>query len=128
MPLAVDPEAATHRAWGVPETQFADTTEWPYRVSLEEFGRIRMNPTGELPAPLPALEIGKELNRRDGFEMTEADQQIYAAHPGLLNGFFLLDREGVVRWAHIEGQERISDFGKAVPEAEILAAARSLPR
>ena len=87
-----------------------------------------MNPTGELPAPLSPLEIGAELNRRDGFEMTQADEQIYAAHGGLLNGLFLLDREGIVRWAHIEAQDRISDFGKAVPEAEILAAARALPR
>ncbi|MBI4590709.1 MAG: AhpC/TSA family protein [Candidatus Rokubacteria bacterium] len=68
MPLAADPEASTHRAYGVPEFQVADTSQWPYR------------------------------------------------------------REGIVRWAHIEGQEGISDFGKALPEAEILAAACSLPR
>ena len=128
IPLAADPEATTHRAYGVPEFQVADTTQWPYRVTLEELGSVRMNPTGELPAPLSPLEIGAELNRRDGFEMTQADEQIYAAHGGLLNGLFLLDREGIVRWAHIEAQDRISDFGKAVPEAEILAAARALPR
>ena len=61
-------------------------------------------------------------------QMTQVDEQIYAAHGGLLNGLFLLDREGIVRWAHIEAEERISDFGKAVPEADILAAARSLPQ
>jgi hypothetical protein len=31
------------------------------------------------------------------------DEQIAAANGGQLDGFFLLDREGIVRWAHIEG-------------------------
>ncbi|HLE42972.1 MAG TPA: redoxin domain-containing protein, partial [Methylomirabilota bacterium] len=65
IPLAADPEATTHRAYGVPEFQVADTTQWPYRVTLEELRSVRMNPTGELPAPLSPLEIGAELNRRD---------------------------------------------------------------
>lgn len=124
--LAADPEAATHRAYGVPAFEVTDTSEWPYRVTLEDLGRVRLNPTGELPAPLSPLEIGAELDRRDGFQPTEVDEQIYAAHGGQLNGFFLLDREGIVRWAHIEAKDHISDMGKAAPEPEILATARSL--
>ncbi len=99
IPLAADPEASTHRAYGVPAVEFGDTSQSP--------------------------EAAAELNRREGFQPTEVDEQIAAAHGDLLDGFFLLDREGIVRWAHIE---RISDFGKAVPETEILAAARALPR
>ena len=126
IPLAADPEVTTHQAYGLPAFQVADTTQWPYRVTVEDLGRVRLNPTGELPAPLSALEIGAELNRRDGFEMTQVDEQIAAAHGGQLDGLFLLDREGIVRWAHIEAQDRISDVGKALPEAELLAAARAL--
>ena len=65
MPLAADPEASTHRAYGVPAFQIGDTSQWPYRVTLEELGSVRLNPTGELPTPLSPLEIGAELNRRD---------------------------------------------------------------
>ena len=128
MPLAADPEAGTHRAYGVSAFQIGDRSEWPYHVTLEEMGRARLNPTGELPAPLSALEIAAELNRRDGFQPTEVDQQIAAVHGGQRSGLFLLDREGIVRWAHFEAKDRITDVGKALPEAEILAAARSLPR
>lgn len=60
--------------------------------------------------------------------MTEVDEQIHAAHGGQLSGLFLLDRDGIVRWIHIEAKDQISDLGKALPEPEILAAARSLPR
>ena len=128
IPLAADPEATTHRAYGVPGFQIGDTSQWPFRATPDDLMSLRVNPTGELPQALPPPEAAAELNRREGFQLTPVDEQIYAAHGGLLNGFFLLDREGMVRWAHIEGMERLSDFGKAVPEAELLAAARSLPR
>jgi len=128
MPLAADPEAATHRLFGVPAFQIGDTSQWPFRATPDELMSLRVNPTGELPEALPPPEAAAELNRREGFQLTPVDEQIAAANGGQLDGFFLLDREGIVRWAHIEAQDRISDFGKAVPEAEILAAARSLPR
>ena len=56
------------------------------------------------------------------------DAQIAAAHGGQLDGYFLLDRDGIVRWAHIEAGERMADLGKFPTEADILAAARALPR
>ena len=128
MPLAADPEASTHRAYGVPEFQVADTSQWPLRTTLDELMGLRVNPTGELPEALPVPEVAAELNRREGFQPTEVDEQIAAAHGGQLDGFFLLDREGIVRWAHIEAGERMTDFGKFPTEADILAATRALPR
>ncbi len=128
MPLAADPEASTHRAYGVPAFEIGNTSQWPLRATLDELMGLRVNPTGELPEALPEPEAAAELNRRDGFQPNEVDEQIAAAHGGQLDGYFLLDREGIVRWAHIEAWERMADLGKFPTEAEILTAARALPR
>jgi len=128
MPLAADPDASTHRAYGVPAFQIGDTSQWPFRATPDDLMSLRVNPTGELPEALPPPEAAAELNRREGFQLTPVDEQIAAAHGGQLDGFFLLDRDGIVRWAHIEAGERMADLGKFPTEADILAAARSLPR
>ena len=127
MPLAADPEAATHRLFGVPAFQIGDTSQWPFRATPDDLMSLRVNPTGELPEALPPPEAAAELNRREGFQLTPVDEQIAAANGGQLDGFFLLDRDGIVRWAHIEAGERMADLGKFPTEAEILTAARSLP-
>ena len=128
MPLAADPEASTHRAYGVPAFQIGDTSQWPFRATPDDLMSLRVNPTGELPEALPPPEAAAELNRREGFQLTPVDEQIAAANGGQLDGFFLLDRDGIVRWTHIEAGERMADLGKFPTEADILAAARSLPR
>ena len=128
MPLAADPEAGTHRAYGVPAFQIGDTSQWPFRATPDELMSLRVNPTGELPEALPPPEAAAEVNRREGFQLTEVDEQIAAANGGQLDGYFLLDRGGIVRWAHIEAGERMADLGKFPTEADILAAARALPR
>ena len=66
------------------------------------------------------------LNQRDGFEPTETDQQIVAAHGTQLAGHFLVDRDGIIRWQQIEAAERIGDLSKFPSDEEILRGARSL--
>src|SRR3990172_9440453 len=66
--LAADPEAATHRLFGVPAFEVGEVSDWPRRVTSEEFGAVRVNPTGELPAALHPMEANDELNRRGGFQ------------------------------------------------------------
>jgi len=45
-----------------------------------------------------------------------------------LKGQFLIDRNGIVRWANIEcATEGVAGVGKFPSEAEIFAAARALP-
>ncbi len=126
--LAADPEASTHRLFGVPAPELGEVSGWPLRMTPEEFGAVRINPTGELPAALQPMEANDELNRREGFQLTEVDQQILAAHGTQLAGHFLIDREGIIRWTHVEAWERIGDLATFPTEAEILAAARTLPR
>src|SRR6266545_775096 len=102
------------------------------QVSLDDYrGRSpvlvgKVNPTGELPEALPEPEAAAELNRREGFQPTEIDQQIEAAHGTQLAGHFLMDREGIIRWRQIEAAERIDDLGKFPSDEEILRAARGL--
>ncbi|MBI2155281.1 MAG: hypothetical protein HYU24_16520, partial [Candidatus Rokubacteria bacterium] len=100
MPLAADPEASTHRLFGVPAFEVGEVSDWPRRVTSEEFGAVRVNPTGELPAALHPMEANDELDRRDGFQMTEVDQQILAAHATQATGHFFIDREGTIRRPH----------------------------
>jgi GH35 family endo-1,4-beta-xylanase len=85
-----------------------------------------INPTGELPAPQNPFVAMETLNKQDGFEPTETDQQIAATHGMQLAGHFLIDRTGIVRWLQIEAAERIGDLSKFPSDEEILSAARGL--
>ena len=55
--LLADPDAATHRAFGVPEIELtsgdaaAGPSRWPVRITVDELLSLRLNPTGELPEP-----------------------------------------------------------------------------
>jgi AhpC/TSA antioxidant enzyme len=130
MPLAADPEAATHRAFGVPEgTLVEDESQASWPSGTFTMGQLQaslINPTGELPAPQNVFQAMETLNTRDGFELTEVDQQIAATHGFQLGGHFLIDRDGIIRWQQIEGVERIGDLCKFPTDEEILRAARSL--
>jgi peroxiredoxin len=128
--LTADPEATTHRSFGVPAGVLVEKeseASWAQgKVTMGQLQAVRINPTGELPAaenPFVAMEI---LNKQEGFEMTETDQQIAAAHGLQLGGHFLLDRNGIVRWRYIEAADRIEDLSKFPSDEEIVAAARGL--
>ena len=128
--LAADPEAATHRAFGVPAGVLVEDeseTSWALgRVTMGQIQAALVNPTGELPEPQHAFAASETLNQRDGFELTEIDQQIAATHGMQLAGHFLIDREGIIRWLQIEAAERIGDLGKFPSDEEILRAASGL--
>lgn len=128
--LAADPEAATHRLFGVPAGVLVENeseASWAQgKVTMGQMQAAVVNPTGELPEPQNVFAAMETLNKKDGFELTEIDQQIAAAHGMQLAGHFLLDRNGIVRWGHIEAGERIEDLSKFPSDDEILRAARGL--
>ena len=128
--LAADPEAATHRLFGVPAgVVVEDESEASWSrgtVTMRQMQAALINPTGELPAPQNPFVAMETLNQRDGFEPTEIDQQIAATHGMQLAGHFLIDRHGIIRWLQIEAAERIGDLSKFPNDEEILRAARSL--
>jgi peroxiredoxin len=120
VPLAADPECSTHRAYGIPKVPMTPET-------VAALQTTRVNPTGELPAPLPVLEAGAALDRLQNFQASAADQSDYERQAGQLTGQFLLDRDGVVRWANVEcATEGMPGIGKFPTADVILAAARSV--
>lgn len=118
--LVADPELSTHRAYRVPKP--AATPEF-----MEAIGTVRVNPTGELPEPLPITEAAMAVARMDGYANTETDQADMNRQFPQLKGLFLIDREGIVRWTYIEcASEGLAGVGKFPSEQEILSAARAL--
>jgi len=132
--LAADPDARSQRAFGVPAIEFLpddaspDELQWPQRATMAQLLAPRFDAAGELPKPLNIYEAMDALNKRDGFEPTEADRQILAAHGSQLTGHFLIDASGIVRWAQVEARDRPEDIAKFPSDDEILAAARAVSR
>lgn len=120
--LASDPELSTHRAYGIPRPT-------PSPEFMEALASTRVNPTGELPEPLPVVEAAAAVGRMDGYTATPTDQSEMERQWPQLKGQFLIDRGGIVRWANIEcASEGVAGVGKFPPEESILGAARALGR
>lgn len=122
LPLAADPEVVTHQAYGLPK---------PRRTPEQQqaFQSVRINPTGELPEPLPVFEAGDALDRLDGFVQTATDRADKQRVNPQRIGLVLVDRSGITRWVDIEGAKDEIDgagVGTFPTDDEILAAARAL--
>jgi peroxiredoxin len=114
--LAVDPERATHRSYGVPQIEFTPEL-------IQAAASVRINPTGELPEPMTIPEVAAALDRLDGFQPTASDQRDGAQQRGQLKGQFLIDRDGVIRWANLEcGREGPAGLGMFPTYEELLEA------
>jgi hypothetical protein len=86
----------------------------------------------QIPATDPA-GIRSALCDRDGFEPVAAEQKDRRdwseRHGAQLTGQFLIDRDGIVRWANIEGaREGLAGLEKFPTDEEFLDAARQLVR
>jgi peroxiredoxin len=103
---ASDPERASHRAFGLPNLEFTENeTNWPYKVAMAVAQDMRVEIPGELPGPMDPMTAAEILNKKDNYEVTEADEQMMATGHGQLIGQFLLDRQGIVRWSFTEVPE-----------------------
>jgi len=119
--LASDPELSTHRAYGIPRPAVSPEL-------MEAMASTKINPDGVLPAPLPVVEAATAVGRLDGYAATQTDQADMERQWPQLKGQFLIDRDGIVRWANIECAEGLAGIGKIPPEESILSAARALPQ
>jgi len=129
--LLSDPDCTSHHAFGVPEIGFLEAGDpgpprWPSRTTPEVFEAARINPTGELDAPAQPMQANDLLNAKDGFALTDADQQIFATHGTQLAGQFLVDRDGVVRWAWVEAPHSPSELCRFPGANDMLAAVQTL--
>lgn len=124
---ASDPERASHRAFGLPNLQFTeDETAWPHKIAMSDAAKLQIDVPGELPGPMGVFEAGEILDRKDGYELTEADQQMVATGQGQLVGQFLLDRDGVVRWTFTEAADGGRHMFGAPDTNELMTAAMRL--
>ncbi len=120
VPLAADPDCATHRAYGLPKAPLTPDV-------MSALQATRVNPTGELPAPMPVFEASAALDQLHGFQASETDRRDYERQAGQFKGQFLVDRDGIVRWANVEcAAEGIPGIGKFPTADALLAAARTL--
>jgi peroxiredoxin len=118
--LASDPALTTHRAFGVPKPE-------PTPEMLQALEQVRVNPFGEFPEPLPLGEAAKVLTERDGYVCTAADRGDIERQWPQLKALFMIDRDGIVRWADIECQaDGLAGIGKVPSDATILEAARGV--
>jgi peroxiredoxin len=120
--LAADPELTTHRAYRLPRP--ATTPE--FMNSLET---TRIDPHREFPEPLPIMQAVAAVAKADGYAQNDTDSADMGRQFPQLKGRFLIDRDGIVRWANIEcATEGLAGLGKFPSDEEILAAAQTLRR
>jgi hypothetical protein len=123
--LATDPERTVHHAFGLVMPLYAG-------AYTELRAATVINPTGELPVPMPIPDAMKRLNEVDGFDETpevKAVVETFAKRDfGMHVGHFLVDRSGVVRWTWVEcpSPEDVSQYGRLPTDREILTAVRVL--
>ena len=67
---------------------------------------------------------GAALTALDGYQNTPTDQRDAESTFTQMKGQFLIDRDGIVRWAHIEcGKEGLAGMGKFPSHDELISAA-----
>lgn len=119
--LGADPELSTHRAYGLPKPELTPTL-------MQELQTVRINPGGELPESLSPEQAAAAAAKFDGYTLNETDAADTARQWPQLKGQFLVDRNGVVRWANIEcATEGLAGLGKFPSIDEILTAVGRLP-
>ncbi len=117
--LGADPELSTHKAYGLPKPV-------PTQELMDALATTRINPNGAFAEPLPVMEAAQALSKADGYVENERDKAEMERQWPQLKGQFLIDRDGIVRWANIECAEGLTGLGKFPSEHEILAAARAV--
>ena len=74
------------------------------------------------------MQAAEAIGKLDGYAGNQTDQADMQQQWPQLKGQFLIDRDGIVRWANIEWAEGLAGLGKFPSRDEILTAARALPR
>jgi hypothetical protein len=81
----------------------------------------------DLHVPVQSGQAYAAIDRLDGFEKVETDDTDMQRHQIQLTGQFLLDRDGVVRWANIEcASDGLDGLDRFPTDEELIAAARAL--
>src|SRR5215813_4995447 len=117
--LASDPELSTHRAYGLPKP--VATPEF-----MQALETTSINPDGMFPQPVSIGKAAETITKADGYVNNPTDEAEMQRQWPQLKGQFLIDRDGIVRWANVEASEGPAGLGKFPSPAEIMTAARAL--
>ena len=128
LPLASDPKLGVHRAFGVPIYRFAtdEPTRWPAVVNVEELMKVRLKPTEECPDGQLLEEPGDAIDETDGFEIVETDEAGPPDDVSPLVSYFVIDRDGIVRWRFVDALDDPSDYGSHPSHQQLLDATAAL--
>jgi len=130
--LAADPDVQTHRAFGLPEFEILpDSTDpgqlrWPQNTTMQQLGQTPSLAAAELPGQPSFLAAAEAMDKRDGFETMPADEESFAKHAGQIDGQFLIDASGTIRWSSIEAPDSPGQIGVSPSDEEIITAARRM--
>lgn len=118
--VGADPALATHRAYGVPRT-----TASPAIFNAIESGAAEL--ARELRLPVTEGGALQAIAGLDGFQVTAEDEADFERHQIQFTGQYLVDREGIVRWASIEcARDGLTGLDKFPTDEELFEAARAL--
>jgi len=140
VPLAVDPEQITHRAYGLPRpprTPEIDQASERMRVNLDDvalssddLARLRgaVEESQRQPQqPMPVWDFIRMQRRLYPYELTEREQEEWEKNRTLGAAQFLIDRDGLVRWSRVQDVAELpAGLGNHPKEGELLAAAHAL--
>jgi peroxiredoxin len=108
--VGADPDLKTHRAYGLPHLPKTPAVKQIVEAAAAEMAR-------DLGMPTMPGQASDAILRFDGFEPVESDRQDAERDQALMIGQFLVDREGIVRWVHIERTP-----GERLNEEQLLKA------
>ena len=121
--LAADPELTTHRAYRPAEAGRDPGVHERARDHADQ------SPSASFPSRCRSCRRSRPSPRLDGYAENDTDSADMERQFPQLKGQFLIDRDGIVRWANIEcATEGLAGLGKFPSDEEILAAVRALPR
>jgi hypothetical protein len=72
---------------------------------------------------MDVMAMDEFLNKKEEYEITEADQQMMTSDQGQLVGQFLIDQGGIVRWSFTEVLEEGLNTFMAPNSEELMSAA-----
>ena len=87
---------------------------------------MRVTVPDDMPEPMDPFAALEFLNKKDDYDITEADQQVMATGIGQLVGQFLLDRDGIVRSTFTEVHEGGRYMFGAPTARELMSAASQI--
>ncbi len=79
-----------------------------------------------MPEALPAFEAGAALDALDGFKIVETDEQGPPDDLSPQVTYFLIDRDGIVRWLFVDALDDPADYGSHPSNETLLEAARAV--